>query len=72
MIQNGWIAELWSEMDKVWWDSKDDPTIRLLTVTPERSNIWDSPGALVSGAKMLMAAVTGGAPKLGDNAAVRM
>lgn len=66
------IAELWSEMDKMWWEGKDDPTIRLLTVTPERGEIWDSPGALVSGAKMLMAAVTGGAPELGDNAAVKM
>lgn len=66
------IAELWSEADKAWWDSKDDPTIRLLTVIPERGEIWDSPGALVSGAKMLIATVTGGAPKLGDNAAVQM
>lgn len=46
--------------------------IRLLTVTPKRGEIWDSPGALVSGAKMLMVAVTGAAPKLGDNAAVKM
>ena len=66
------IAELWSGMDKVWWEDKDDPTIRLLTVTPERGEIWDSPNALVSGAKMLMAAVTGAAPELGDNAAVRL
>lgn len=66
------IAELWSDMDKVWWEDKDDPSIRLLTVTPERGEIWDTPGALVSGAKMLMAAVTGDAPELGDNAAVKM
>lgn len=66
------IAQLWSEMDKAWWEDKDDPTIRLLTVTPERGEIWDSPNALVSGAKMLMAVVTGSAPELGDNAAVRM
>lgn len=59
-------------MDKAWWEDKDDPTIRLLTVTPERGEIWDSPNALVSGAKMLMAVVTGAAPELGDNAAVRM
>lgn len=66
------IAELWSEMDNVWWEGKDDPTIRLLTVTPERGEIWDSPNAVVTGAKMLMAAVTGAAPELGDNAAVKM
>jgi general stress protein 26 len=66
------IAELWSAMDKIWWDDKDDPTIRLLTVTPERGEIWDSPNALVTGAKMLMALATGAAPELGDNAAARM
>lgn len=66
------IAQLWSEMDQVWWEDENDPTIRLLTVTPERGEIWDSPNALVSGAKMLMAVVTGSAPELGDNAAVRM
>lgn len=66
------IAELWSEMDKAWWEGKDDPTIRLLTVTPERGEIWDSPHALVAGAKLFMAVVTGAAPELGDNAEVRM
>lgn len=66
------IAELWSKMDEAWWEGKDDPTIRLLTVTPERGEIWDSPNALVTGAKMLMAVVTGGAPKLGDNAEAKM
>lgn len=66
------IASLWTEMDKMWWEGKDDPTIRLLTVTPERGELWDSPGAVVAGAKMLMAAMTGGAPNLGDNAAVDM
>lgn len=66
------IAQLWGMMDKVWWEDKDDPTIRLLTVTPERGEIWDSPNALVSGAKMLKAIVTGGAPNLGDNAVIKM
>ncbi len=66
------IAELWEDMDKIWWEDANDPTIRLLTVTPERGEIWDSPNAVISGAKMLVAMVTGGAPKLGDNAAVRM
>lgn len=66
------IAELWSKMDEAWWEGKDDPTIRLLTVTPERGEIWDSPNALVTGAKMLMAVVTGGTPKLGDNAEAKM
>ena len=59
-------------MDEVWWEDKGDPTIRLLTVTPERGEIWDSPHALVRGAKMLVAAVTGAPPRLCDNAEVCM
>lgn len=66
------IAELWDHMDRAWWEDENDPTIRLLTVTPDRGEIWDSPNALVTGAKMLKAIVTGGTADLGDNAAVRM
>src|SRR6202012_2072128 len=29
------IAELWSKFDEAWWEDKTDPTIRLLTLTPE-------------------------------------
>lgn len=66
------IAELWSKADRAWWEDSDDPTIRLLTVTPHRGEIWDSPGAVVAGAKMLMAVVTGAAPEMGDNGSVRL
>lgn len=66
------IADLWSDWDKVWWEDANDPTIRLLTVTPEDGELWDSPNAVVTGAKMLMAAVTGAAPELGDNAKVKL
>lgn len=66
------IAELWSETDKIWWEDMDDPTIRVLKVTPERGEIWDSPNKVISGAKMLMSFVTGSAPDLGDNAEVRL
>lgn len=58
------IEELWSDMDKTWWEVKDDPSIWLLNVTPERGEIWDAPRAPVSGVKMLIVAVTGGHPSL--------
>lgn len=64
------IAELWNQFDKAWWEDENDPAIRLLTVTPDDGELWDSPNALVSGTKMLIAAVTGAAPKMGDNAKV--
>lgn len=66
------IAELWSEFDKAWWDDENDPDIRLVTVRPERAELWDSPGRLVAFTAMLTAAVTGNKPEFGDNATVRL
>jgi general stress protein 26 len=64
------IAELWSKFDEAWWDDCDDPSISLLTLTPDNGELWDSPGKAVALAKMVMAVVTGDAPKMGDNAKV--
>ena len=64
------IKELWSDMDKAWWDDENDPDIRLLTVRPDGAELWDSPNQLVATAKMLTAAVTGAKPSFGDNAKV--
>ena len=64
------ITELWSEWDKAWWDDANDPAIRLVTVTPEDGELWDSPNRAVAMAKMAVAAVTGAAPNMGDNAKV--
>jgi general stress protein 26 len=66
------IKELWSPFAKAWWDSADDPAIRLLTVRPERAEIWDSPGKLVATAIMLGAAVTGAKPAVGDHGTTRL
>jgi general stress protein 26 len=66
------IKALWSPFAKAWWDSADDPDIRLLTITPERAEVWDSPGKLVATAVMLGAAVTGKKPPVGDHGAARL
>jgi general stress protein 26 len=66
------IKELWSPFAKAWWDSADDPDIRLLTVQPEQAELWDSPNRLVATAVMLTAAVTGAKPPVGDHGSVRM
>ncbi len=66
------IAQLWSEFDKAWWEDENDPSIRLITVTPEDGELWDSPNRAVTMAKMAIAAVTGAAPKMGDNAEVKL
>lgn len=64
------IRELWEKTDEAWWDSADDPEIRLITVTPDEGELWDSPGRIAATAKMVFAAVTGTRPDFGDNAKV--
>lgn len=66
------IRELWSSADKAWWDSAEDPDIRVVTFMPAEAEIWDSPNLLVSTALMFSAAVTGKKPKIGDHAKVTM
>lgn len=66
------IRELFSTPAKAWWDSADDPNIRVLKVTPNDAEFWDAPGSIVSYVKMAAAAVTGSRPDLGDNRKVTL
>jgi general stress protein 26 len=66
------IRDVWSAEHKAWWDSADDPNIRLLTVTPFDAEYWDSPGTVVSYIKMGVAAMTGKRPDIGENRKVVM
>jgi general stress protein 26 len=66
------IKELWSPLAKAWWDSAEDPRIRLIVVTPHKAELWDSPNSLVAGAIMLTAAATGTKPAVGDHAKVKL
>jgi general stress protein 26 len=66
------IKELFSTPAKAWWDSADDPNIRVLKITPEDAEYWDSPGSVISYAKMAVAAVTGTRPEIGGNRKVAM
>jgi general stress protein 26 len=66
------IKELFSTPAKAWWNSVDDPNIRILKVTPDEAEFWDSPGTVISYAKMAVAAMTGTRPDIGDNRKVAM
>lgn len=66
------IKELWEPTAQAWWDSPDDPNIRVLKVTPERAEYWDSPGKVISMIEMMRAAVTGDRPNIGENKKVQM
>jgi general stress protein 26 len=61
------IEELWTPDNKAFWDSKDDPNIRVLRVRPSQAEYWNSPGKVVTVVKMAAAALTGAKPELGDN-----
>jgi len=64
------IRDIWTDSSKLWWDGPDDPRIRLVTFRPDDAEIWDSPNFIVSGVKMVAAALTGAKLKLGDHAKV--
>lgn len=66
------IKELWSTPAKAWWDSPDDPNIRVLKVVPDDAQFWEGPGKVVSTVKMAVAAMSGNRPDLGDNKKVAM
>ena len=66
------IKELWGPSAKAWWDSPDDPDIRLLTVTPDDAEYWDGPGKIVGAIKMVAAAATNTRPDYGENRKVAM
>jgi general stress protein 26 len=64
------IAELWTAADNAWWDSADDPAVRVIAFEPEDAELWKGPNRLVAGAKLLTAAVTGAKPDFGQNVKV--
>jgi general stress protein 26 len=66
------IKELWSSVDKAWWDSESDPSIRVITVTPEDAEMWDGPNKVIAAGLMLFAATTGAKPSFGENKKVAM
>ncbi len=66
------IKELFSTPAKAWWPSAEDPNIRVVKITPEAAEFWDSPGTVVSYVKMAVAAATGTRPEIGSNRKVAL
>lgn len=66
------IKELFSTAAKAWWNSADDPNIRILKITPDDAEFWDAPGSMISYVKMATAAMTGTRPDIGDNRKVAL
>nr|CAD6406203.1 general stress protein [Rhizobium sp. Q54] len=66
------IREIWSTPAKAWWESADDPSIRVLKITPSFAEYWDSPGTVMSYIKMAAAAVSSAKPDMGENEKVSL
>lgn len=61
------IQDLWSSFSETFWDSAEDPNIRLIVVSPNHAEFWDGPNSLTAAVKMAFASVTGGKSDMGDN-----
>jgi general stress protein 26 len=66
------IEQMFSTPAKAWWDSADDPNIRVLKIMPDDAEFWDSPGKVISYVKMAAAVVSNTRPEIGDNRKVSM
>jgi len=66
------IKKLWSEFDKTFFDSVDDPKIRLIKITPESAELWEGPNKVATIIKMLAAATTGYKPSMGETKRVAL
>jgi general stress protein 26 len=66
------IKDLWSPFAKAWFESENDPNIRVLKFSPDDAELWDSPGTLITTVKMLSAAATGTRPDVGENRKVTL
>ena len=61
------IRALFDVRDRAWWESADDPAIRLIAFSPEDAELWGGLGRLRTAASLVRAAVFGADPDFGDN-----
>jgi len=66
------IGKFWTAADKAFWKDANDPAIRLLCVTPDEAEYWESQNFLVTSVKMIAAGVTGRRSDLGENEKVHL
>lgn len=68
------IQELWNPMYTAWFpQGKEDPEIRVLRVRVDSAEYWDAPSnTVVRNFQILLAAVTAGQTKAGENEAVSL
>lgn len=62
----GLIQSLWNTGAEAWWSGPDDPSVRVLAVTPEDAEFWEGPHGVVATVQMVLAATTAMPPVMGD------
>ncbi len=62
------IKEFWSPFLKAWWEGSDDPDIRLIKVSVEQVEYWDTPGGKIASVlSIVKSAITGTRDNSGEN-----
>ena len=65
--------ELWNPLLRAWFESADDPRIRLIRVDAESAEYWDTPGGKVASLiSLVKSAVTGTRDESSENRTVQM
>lgn len=62
--------DLWRFSDDTFWQTPDNPDLRVIAVRPTTAELWDGSNLLVTGAKMLAERLTGAKTQLVENARV--
>lgn len=61
------IRDLWTIAAQAWWEGPEDPSIRVIEVTPEDAEYWEGPGGVGAMVRMAAAAALHLRPDLGEN-----
>jgi general stress protein 26 len=66
------IRQLWSSLDSAFWSDENDPSIRVLKITPTVAEYWNRTGAIATAINMVKAALTGSQPESRSNEKVEL
>jgi len=61
------IKQLFSTPARAWWNSAEDPNIRVLKIALHDAELWDSPGKLMSYVRLAVAVVSSTRPDMGHS-----
>ena len=66
------IRELWSPWAKAFWDTPENPDIRVIAVSPEQARYWDGPNMVVTSISIITSAILNKKPELGKSGDVSL